>query len=225
MNFALIVPAAGSGSRTGRTLPKQYALVAGKSVLEHALRPFTALDACKEIVVAVAPSMWDLASTCIGSIECARLVVGGADRGQSIAHALDVVDRSVDLILVHDAARPCVDVELVLRVIRAAVEHGAAIPAMPIPDTVKRVDRDGIVVETLDRSMLRVAQTPQAFRREILVRAYGNARRQVLTGTDDAALVEALGLPIHTVVGDTNNIKITTEEDFASAEAWLLSHS
>lgn len=215
--FSLIIPAAGSGSRTGRELPKQYAEIAGHRMLAWTLDAFLALESCAEIVVAIDDSWRDLAEECGGGDARVRFVAGGAERQHSIANALDALETDAPIVLVHDAARPCVDRALIERVVEAAATHGAALPVLGIAETVKRVDADGRVLETIPRAELRLAQTPQGFRRELLVRAYDFARAHRTVGTDDASLVEALGVAVYTTAGDTRNLKVTIAEDFDRA--------
>lgn len=221
--FALIVPAAGTGSRSGRDLPKQYVTLAEHSVLAHTLRPFLAIPECREIIVAIDDAWRTRATECIGGMDDrVRFVTGGTERQSSITNALAALTSDVGYVLVHDAARPCVSHELIERVAAAVAIWGAVIPVVPIAETVKRVDADGVVIETLRRDELRAVQTPQAFERGILERAYRNANEQRILGTDDASLVEANGGVVRVVAGDPSNIKITHPTDFAHAERWLL---
>lgn len=221
MDFALIVPAAGSGSRVGRSLPKQFIAVAGRSLLAHAILPFTQVDRCREIVVAVDPAMIDIARESLRDLADARLVEGGDERQDSIASALGHLRSDAGIVLVHDAARPCVTVPLIERLLAETSRVGAAIPAIPVTDTIKQVDEAGSIIATIDRRMLQSAQTPQGFRRELLEEAYANAREQGIVATDDASLVEALGHPVSVVAGDASNIKVTRELDLIIVEQLL----
>ena len=221
MSFSVIIPAAGSGARSGREIPKQYVEILGRPVLAHTIQAFTRMEGCEEIVVAIDEAWREVAEGCRGATGIVRFVSGGAERQHSIANALAALGRGAGIILVHDAARPCVPPALIRRVVEAAERFGAAIPVMPLNETVKRVDSQGVVLETLPRSELRAAQTPQGFRRELLVAAYENAAAHGLLGTDDASLVEARGARVHTVEGAWQNIKITVPEDFQRAEEGL----
>lgn len=223
MDFALIVPAAGSGSRAARPIPKQYVDIAGRSVLYHSILPFTRVATCREIVIAVDAPMMNTARESIPGIEGAQLVEGGESRQDSVAHALARLQGNARIVLIHDAARPCVTTPLIERLLAEASRIGAAIPAIPVTDTIKRVDPAGSVLETIDRSMLQQAQTPQGFRREILEQACAWASANGIIATDDASLVEALGLPVSVVMGDPSNIKITRDLDFVIAERLLRS--
>jgi 2-C-methyl-D-erythritol 4-phosphate cytidylyltransferase len=218
MSHALIIPAAGGGSRSGQSIPKQYVELLGRPVLAHTLRAFADVGDCTEIIVAISEEWREVAEGAAEGIANVRFVPGGTERQHSIAGALAALTTSPDLVLVHDAARPCVSRPLIERVIAAAERYGAAIPALPINETVKRVDAEGIILETIPRAELRAAQTPQAFRRDLLVAAYSYASENNLAVTDDASLVEAYGADVHVVDGEWSNIKITVAEDFRRVE-------
>lgn len=145
--------------------------------------------------------------------------VGGPKRGDSIVNGLEDLPESLSIIAIHDAARPLVPPDLVERVIEQARSGTGAVPALPVTDTLKSVSADGRVTGTIDRSTLWRAQTPQAFPREMIVRAYTEARAAGVSGTDDAALCERIGLPVVVVRGSERALKITDEPDFARAEA------
>ena len=176
---------------------------------------------CGEIIVAIDEEWRGKAEECASGIEHVRFVAGGTERQHSIENALAHVRSNPDLILVHDAARPCVSRRLVERVVAAALEHGAAIPALPINETVKRIDAHGVIVETIPRASLRAAQTPQGFAPSLLRAAYAFATEQGVVATDDASLVEAYGAKVHVVEGEWENIKITVAEDFVRVAGML----
>lgn len=219
--FTLIVPAGGTGSRSGASLPKQYVELCGAPMLRHTLERFAAMPECAEMIVAVGHADLERAREAAAGFARLTLVEGGATRQHSIANALGWIRSKADIVLVHDAARPCVSQSLIRRVAAAAAEHGAAIPVMPIAETVKRIDERGRVIETLDRSELRAVQTPQGFDHDLLQRAYAHAAEHGIGATDDASLVEAIGEPVVAVDGEASNIKVTVAEDFAVAERWL----
>ena len=154
-----------------------------------------------------------------------QVIDGGAERSDTIARALDLVDPACGYVAIHDAARPCVTPDLVEAVFSAAKTHGAAILALPVTDTLKRVDADRRIVETVPRAGLHGAQTPQVFRRDLIVRAYAHrASLGPSAGvTDDAQLIEAIGHPCYVVEGSPMNIKITSGPDLRLAEAILRS--
>lgn len=199
MRVWAIVVAAGSGDRFGG--PKQYELLAGRRVLDHALDACRA--ACDGIVLVVPP---DRAAD---PEDADAVVPGGATRAESVRAGLAAVPDDADIVLVHDAARPRASAGLFTAVI-AAVQQGAdgAVPGVPVTDTVKRVAGD-TVLETLDRSTLVAVQTPQGFRAEILRKAHAGG----LDGTDDAALVEAVGGRVVVVPGEPGNRKVTHRDD------------
>ncbi|MEO5929232.1 MAG: 2-C-methyl-D-erythritol 4-phosphate cytidylyltransferase [Candidatus Kapaibacterium sp.] len=222
MSFAVIIPSAGTGSRSGREIPKQYVKILGMPVLAHTIRAFSGFPGCAEIIIPIDERWRDLAVQCAAGIDIVRFVSGGDTRGASIANGLAAIGAGVDLVMVHDAARPCVSRDLIARVLEAGVLHGAAIPALPINETVKLVDDEGIILETIPRSSLRTAQTPQCFRRDLLERAYAHAASHGIIATDDASLVEELGEKVWVVEGKWENLKITLPIDFDRAERGLM---
>ncbi|HVK38186.1 MAG TPA: 2-C-methyl-D-erythritol 4-phosphate cytidylyltransferase [Candidatus Kapabacteria bacterium] len=234
--FSVIIPAAGSGSRSGRALPKQYVELAGAPILAHTIAAFLALESCVDVVVAIDEAWRDVATACAPDDPRVRFVGGGAERQHSIAAALaelrgdarhgdalhgDTLPGDASIVLVHDAARPCVGRALIERVVEAAATHGAAVPVVAVAETVKRIDANGMIVGTIPRSELRLAQTPQGFERALLERAYSNAEEHRIVATDDASLVEALGVGVAAVEGDADNLKITLPGDFERAAAIL----
>jgi len=226
MNVA-IIPAAGSGSRIGGQTPKQFIEIAGAPIIIHTLRKF---DECEEIgAIVVALRQEDVErferALCANKIrKPVRLAAGGAERSDSILNALEAArEFRPEIAAVHDAVRPFVTPERISAVIAQARKIGAAILALPATDTIKEVE-DGLIRRTLDRSRIWRAQTPQAFRYDLLMRANEEARAADLPpalATDDSFLVERLGVPVAVVEGMANNIKITTPEDLILAERLL----
>jgi 2-C-methyl-D-erythritol 4-phosphate cytidylyltransferase len=227
MKVAVIIPAAGIGSRMKSRTAKPYLNLADKPILAHTLAVFEGMREIDEITVVAQPAALASCQENIikpyGFRKVLRLVPGGKERQDSVYHALKILHQQEDLeiILVHDGVRPLVTPEAVRRVIRAAKEFDAAILAQPAQDTVKRVDKDNLVIETLNRRELWLVQTPQAFRTRLLWRAFVEAYGREFYGTDEASLVEALGVPIKVVPGSAHNIKVTTPEDLALAELLL----
>ncbi|MBM4288532.1 MAG: 2-C-methyl-D-erythritol 4-phosphate cytidylyltransferase [Deltaproteobacteria bacterium] len=225
MKVAAIIPAAGTGQRMQQHIPKQYLSFGGKPILAHTLTVLENLPEIAEITVVAQPSALDFCQTQVitpfGFKKVLRLVPGGKERQDSVYNALKVLQRQNewDLILVHDGVRPFVTPAEVLRVIRAAGEHGAAILALPAQDTVKKVNRAGRIKKTLNRQDIWLAQTPQVFQTAIIWRAFLEAYAREYYGTDEASLVEALGLPVRVEPGSPFNIKVTTPEDLILAEA------
>jgi len=224
----VIVVAAGSGSRLGASVPKAFVPLAGVPLLGHALRGVLACAAVSEVVLVVPASHVESAqaiaeAVCreVGPAGAVTVVVGGAERGDSVASGLGALSAGVEVVLVHDAARCLTPVEVFDRVV-AAVTAGAVavVPGTAVVDTVKQVDVDGLVVATPDRSSLRAVQTPQGFRRDVLVRAHAASS----DATDDAGLVERLGEPVLVVDGDVRAFKVTTPADLETA-ARLLAES
>ncbi|MEZ4553641.1 MAG: 2-C-methyl-D-erythritol 4-phosphate cytidylyltransferase [Dehalococcoidia bacterium] len=207
---AAILLAAGSSARMAG-IDKLWYEVEGRPLIAYALRTLAELDDV-HVVVAVAPrDRHEALRALVADLDGVdlRCVEGGARRQDSVAAGLAAVPEA-DWVLVHDAARPLVTREVCAAALRAARLHGAAIPAVPLVDTVKRVDVNGRVEETVDRAALRAVQTPQAFAAPLLRRAHAEVAWDV---TDDAAQVEALGAPVHAVPGDPRTFKVTTPED------------
>lgn len=223
MEALAILVAAGRGERMGAGHPKAFLALAGQPLLLKAAEAFEAAASVAAIVVVVPADRVGAAREMLAPIAKLRNVVaGGARRQDSVLEGLKQAPEGFDgVVLVHDAARPFVDVSLIDAVARAALESGAAVPVLPLVDTVKRV-RDGRVLATLDRSELGAAQTPQGFRLPLLARAYEEAFRDRVTLTDEAMAVERLGEPVVAVPGSNRNRKITTPEDLAWAEDLLL---
>jgi 2-C-methyl-D-erythritol 4-phosphate cytidylyltransferase len=216
MTVAAIVAAAGRGNRLGAAVPKALVAVAGTPLVVHAVRAMHAAGV--GMVVVTAPP--DYVDEMQALVPDARVMAGGILRQDSIALAVASLPIDVEIVLVHDAARGLAPVAVIAAVVDA-VRAGAdaAIPALPMTDTVKQVDGDGNVVRTLDRTSLRAVQTPQAFRRSVLQRAHDGATGAEVT--DDAAMVEALGLVVATVPGAPLAMKVTTAADLAVAESLL----
>ena len=227
MEASVIVVAGGRGERLGGALPKQFRMLGGRTLLELSISPFDAIDAIREVVVVLPASLMSSPPECLNRVRADVRVVAGGDRRQdSVALGFDVVAPSTDVIMIHDAARPFCPAELVQRVLDAACESGAAIAAVAAQDTVKEAEvQSGIdvVVKTVPRERIFLAQTPQAFTYPILRDAVELGRAGVM-GTDEAALAEQAGHRVRLVEGDRRNMKITTEADLAMAEA-MTSHS
>ena len=223
--FAVILPAAGKSSRFGDPKQKKvYAELNGRAVWLRAAEAFVNRDDVAEVVVVIAPEDRELferrfrPSVAFMNI---RVVDGGAERYDSVARALETLGDDCEYVAVHDAARPCLTSDLVDAVFAAAKAHGAALLALPVADTVKRVDEGRRTVETVPRAGLYLAQTPQVFRRDLIERAYAGRSRLGASVTDDTQLVEALGHPCAVVEGSPMNLKITTAADLRLASAVL----
>lgn len=222
MHVTAIIAAGGVGRRLGATVPKQLLEVGGRTLLERSVAAFRSHPGVTEVVVALpaaiasAPPRW---------LDGVRVVVGGERRQDSVANAFDAVSEKTEIVLVHDAARPFVTPDVISRTIAAAREHGAAIAAIPVSDTVKRASSGGtrVIAETLPRDEIFLAQTPQAFRAEVLRDAIAAGRASdagaATPATDEAMLAERAGHRVHLVEGDPSNVKITTAADLESARA------
>jgi 2-C-methyl-D-erythritol 4-phosphate cytidylyltransferase len=213
-----IIVAAGSGARFGE--PKQFAYLRAKPVLEWTLERFEAHPGVGAVVL-VLPDENDFKHYRVRYPKIVDIVRGGERRQDSVWQGFRILGAAgPEIVLVHDGARPLVPADLITRVIEAARADGAAVPVLPVEDTLKEV-RDGKVGATVDRSRLFRAQTPQGFRYDVLKKALDAARHDRFFGTDEAALVERIGLPVSAVAGDPRNIKITTPVDIPLAEALL----
>jgi len=219
MQALAILVAAGRGERMGAGRPKAFLELGGQPLLLRSARAFDAAPSVGTIVAVVPEAEVESATALLAPIaKPVSVVPGGPRRQDSVLEGLKRAPDGFDgVVLVHDAARPLVDVALIESVCREAAAAGAALPVLPVVDTVKRV-ADGRVVETLDRETLGAAQTPQGFRFELLVGAYEAAFRERLTLTDEAMAVERLGGVVRAVPGSPRNRKITTPEDLAWAE-------
>lgn len=220
----VIFPAAGQGKRMQAGVNKVFLELAGKPILVHTLLKFSRCEAVDKLVVVVAPEevlFIKRALRGVPGLKPYTVVAGGAERQFSVANGLKAMDPETDLVLVHDAARPLVSPVTIACVIDEARRSGAAIAAVREKNTVKVVDSNGIVKKTPERAQLWEVQTPQGFKREIVEEAYQKAMQDGTMGTDDASLVERLGVPVKVVTSDYRNIKITTPEDLLIVEAFL----
>ncbi len=227
MKVALLLLAAGRGTRFGGEVPKVFLPLAGRAVLVRSAERLRLVVepgfGTAELIVVVGRE--DRATHLIQLLPelerlGARLVDGGATRQQSMQNGLAAVP-DCDLVLVHDAARPLFPIAAARECVRRAAAVGAALLAVPSPDTLKRAGPDGLVSATLDRRGVHCAQTPQVVRRELLLRALAHAAATGLDATDDVGLVEALGAPVAIVASSTHNLKITQRDDLEVAAALL----
>ncbi|MGB8897106.1 MAG: bifunctional 2-C-methyl-D-erythritol 4-phosphate cytidylyltransferase/2-C-methyl-D-erythritol 2,4-cyclodiphosphate synthase [Pseudolabrys sp.] len=218
---AAIVVAAGQGVRAGGDLPKQFRRVGGETMLRRALLGFLGAGNISFVQPVVRSEDLERVRTVTRDLNVLPPVFGGGTRQASVHAGLEaLLQRSPDIVLVHDAARPFASARLIGRAIEAAKKSGAAIPVIPVADTVKRVDDAGVVEATLDRNSIRLVQTPQAFAFPALLEAHRRAATQGRNDfADDAALVEWAGMKVNVFMGEPGNVKLTTPEDFARAEA------
>ena len=225
MKTVAIIPAGGSGKRMGGITPKQYLSLSGMPILVYTLRIFQTSLLIDEIILAVpktdVPDVRENIVEQYGLSKVSFIIPGGKERQDSVRNALCYVDDEAEIVVVHDGVRPLVTTALLEEVIKKARELGAVVSGVDINDTVKRIDSNGKIAETVPRNFLWLTQTPQAFKREVIVEAYRRAYQEGFYGTDDASLVEKTGVPVWMVSGDRNNIKITTKEDIILCEMML----
>ena len=210
-----LVVAAGSGLRMGGPVKKQYRALCGQPVLAHTLAALEAAAAVDAVVLVLGAGE-TFPTQAFSKVRA--VVAGGAARTDSVRAGLAALPPETELVLVHDGVRPLASPALFAAVAAQAWETGACIPVLPVTDTVKAVDTNGRVQKTLCRNGLVRVQTPQGFRKEIILAAYA---RELAASTDDAGLVEAAGFPVQTVPGEEANLKLTTPADMLVAEFWL----
>jgi 2-C-methyl-D-erythritol 4-phosphate cytidylyltransferase/2-C-methyl-D-erythritol 2,4-cyclodiphosphate synthase len=219
-NVAAIIPAAGNGTRMGLDHPKQFHFLSGSPILVHTVRKFATADCVDSIVVVVPADRVDSTKELLLEYDLfdntVSVLAGGKRRQDSVKCGLDSLSADVDVVLVHDGARPLVTEEIIVRCVLAAESSGAAIAAVPVKDTLKRADDKGRIVETVDRETLWQAQTPQGARAALLLAAYKEAADQ--DATDEASLLEFAGIPVQLIEGSETNIKITRPDDLIIAE-------
>ena len=223
-NLALIVPAAGSGKRLGTELPKPYLIVNGKTILQHTLENFIGVSGLTEVVISTSEAYRERSEKIINELFPklqTKVVLGGKERQDSILNAINALSAEIGFVAIHDAVRPLIETEHIRKCFQEAKISGAAIVAVPAKDTVKVSGKDGFVTGTPDRNMLWHAQTPQIFEIELLKKAYSNARKKNIFGTDDSFLVEQVGGNVGLIEGSWRNFKITYPLDLEFAEYLL----
>jgi len=226
-DFAVIIAAGGSGTRFGGDIPKQFQYLQGEPIVIRAMAPFCVHPFCRRIAVVVHKDWFDWMDEQLSIHHpwgtCVSIVPGGQQRGDSVYAGLKAI-ADPGIVLIHDAARPFVSVNMINETVLAAEEFGASAVAVPVTDTIKR-EEEGFIDGTVDRSGLWRVQTPQGFRYKDILKAYGMARKEGFYGTDDCILVEKyLGMKIKIIPGGDYNIKITTQEDLKIASALAISH-
>jgi 2-C-methyl-D-erythritol 4-phosphate cytidylyltransferase len=219
-NTAIIV-AAGSGKRIGGSIKKQFLEINGKPVLRYTLEKFQRSSDVDSIIVVVPEQDVEILVDTIpvkwGIPKVAHVVAGGKERQQSVYSALKLVDESTEIVLIHDGVRPFVRLEEIEILVKSAREYGAAVIGITPKDTIKQID-GSFISESLNRQELLAVQTPQVFKRDLILRAFENNQKILTNVTDDASLVDALGEKVYLVKGGAHNIKITTPEDLWLAE-------
>lgn len=226
MKAAVIIPAAGSGQRMGSAIKKPYIMLQGLPLLARTLRVFDAAAAIGQIIVTVHPGEEEYCLKQVveryGIQKPVDIIAGGDRRQDSVGNGLAAVWETSDLIMVHDGARPFVTVEMITAALAETAAKRATTMAVPVKDTAALVSRGtGVIQRTLERDSLYLIQTPQTFERDLICKAHHRASAEGFSGTDDASLVERLGVPVSIISGSYDNIKITTQEDLLFAEAIL----
>jgi 2-C-methyl-D-erythritol 4-phosphate cytidylyltransferase len=224
--FAVILPAAGQSARFKDKEKKPFATLDGRAVWLRSAELFVTRPNVIQCIIIVAKADQEMFRRRYGpnlAFMNVQIADGGSERFESVANALALVKPEADLVAIHDAVRPCLTDELIEAVFAKAEKTGAALLAIPIGDTVKRVDAQGVVKETVSRQGLWLAQTPQVFRRDWLSEAYTNRGKLSREITDDGQLIEAAGHTVQVVDGSSTNVKITTKSDLFLAEAVLKS--
>ena len=213
----VIIPAAGSGSRIGGSVKKQFLQLHGKPIIVHTIRQFENCPDVDEIAVAVPESAiveMEAFTSQYRLHKVGKVLTGGARRQDSVTNVLKRLPlKDSDIVLVHDGVRPFIEPQRISHLIKSCKEHGAAVLAVQPKDTIRRSNGGGFFDETLDRTALWLVQTPQAFKASILVKAFEKAKKDRFVSTDEAALVERTGVKVRIVEGSYDNIKITTPED------------
>ncbi|HEX8169572.1 MAG TPA: 2-C-methyl-D-erythritol 4-phosphate cytidylyltransferase [Thermoanaerobaculia bacterium] len=215
-SLVVIIPAAGSGSRFGGTIPKQFLQLAGKPLIQHVIERFLLDDLVTRVVVPVA----EVLLSGVKNSERVTFLAGGETRMQSVVRGLAEAG-DAELVAVHDAVRPLFSAAMFHAVVEAARISGAAAPIVPVSDTIHVMTTDATIERTLDRTMLGAAQTPQCFRGDLLRDVLAQAEREGVEGTDEAGLAARFGHTVRAVPGDPRNLKITVPEDLAVAESYL----
>ena len=219
---AVIIAAAGNSTRMGAGIDKQFVSVGGRPLLWHSLQRISTAPGVKQMLVTVSPANEERVTALLRETVLNipwQVVSGGAERQHSVRNAVLLTDEAAELVLVHDGARPFVEQETIGQAIEVAMKYGAAVVAVPVKDTIKTANAEAVVLKTLDRSSLWQIQTPQIFRRELLVSAHEQAAAAGFLTTDDAALIEWAGGSVRLVRGSYYNFKVTTPEDVLLAEA------
>lgn len=220
MGFTTIIPAAGQGKRMGTEINKLFLEINGETIIRQTVAVFQEIDSCEQIFIAAHPDEVELMEEHLKDFsKVAGIIPGGQERQHSINEVLKVLI-DTEVVMVHDGARPFITQEKIDQLYQDALTKDAVILAVQAKDTIKQVI-NGVVEHTYDRSTMWQVQTPQAFKRDIILKAYEQAEAQNYLGTDDASLVERTGYKVHISNGDYDNIKITTHEDLIIAHSIL----
>lgn len=227
MKAAVIIPAAGTGERMGSKVKKPYILLQGKPLLARTLAVFAGIqDMLFQIIITTSPGDEQYCKNqvvdCSGVQIPVSVITGGARRQDSVRNSLAALIDEIDMVMIHDGARPFITARMIKDAIETTMHKRATTMAVPVKDTVTVVAKDtGVIEQTLERDRLFLIQTPQTFERALICEAHRRALAEGFAGTDDASLVERLGVPVSVIRGSYDNIKITTQDDLLFAEALL----
>ena len=219
-----VIVAAGKGRRMGTEVSKQFLPLCGKEILAHSVEKFEKAEKIRDIVLVTGEdSLQDVRDMAqeYGWKKIVSVVAGGKERQDSVWNGLQAVSADTEIVLIHDGVRPFVTEDILNHSIETAVEMGGCVAGVPAKDTIKVCNSENIAVATPDRSTLWQIQTPQTFRKDLILQAYQKAKAEGYVGTDDASLAEYSGCPVKVIMGSYRNIKITTKEDLLIGEAFL----
>lgn len=225
MRVEVIIAAGGVGKRLGKSQPKQFFLLKGKPILSWTIDRFEECPLVDGIVLVIPTRMQDYTREHVlsphGYRKVRDVVEGGRRRNDSVLEGLKMLDEDTDTVLVHDGVRPTVSQKLIMEVIRGAQRWKAVVPGLPVRETIKEASGDNLVEKTLDRERVYLIQTPQGFKRNLLCQAHEEARKRGWQTSDDASLVERLGVRVRIIPGEETNVKITSPEDLVTSELFL----
>lgn len=219
-----VIVAAGKGKRMGTDISKQFLPLCGREILAHTIEKFEKAKNIQDIVLVTgADSLQDVQDMAqeYGWKKIVSITAGGKERQDSVWNGLQAVSADTEIVLIHDGVRPFVTEEILDMSIETALEMGGCVAGVPAKDTIKVCNSENIAVDTPDRSTLWQIQTPQTFRKDLIIKAYATAAERGFVGTDDASLAEYSGYPVKVIMGSYRNIKITTKEDLLIGEAFL----
>lgn len=223
--ISVLIPAAGQGKRMGTSVKKPYLMLGDKPILSHTIDRFEQNSAIDEIIVIVDESDFTI---CYEHVlapflykKTRELISGGETRQVSVYNGLCALSDDVDYVIIHDGVRPFIDDDIIFRCLEATAECGASVAAVPVKETIKVANKNQYINYTPDRDLLWRVQTPQVFRKALLIEAHEKARLDSINAPDDATLVEKLGVPVKLVMGSYKNVKLTTPEDLSFAETLL----
>lgn len=219
-----VIVAAGKGKRMGTEISKQFLPLCGKEILAHTVEKFEKAEKIRDIILVTGEdSLQDVQDMTqeYGWKKIRSIVAGGKERQDSVWNGLQEVSVDAEIVLIHDGVRPFVTEDILDISMETALEMGGCVTGVPAKDTIKVCNSENIAVDTPDRSTLWQIQTPQTFRRELIMKAYEQAKEDGFVGTDDASLAEYSGYPVKVIMGSYRNIKITTKEDLLIGEAFL----